>query len=508
MGSGSSKIRAISTKSPDILFDELQNKDKILLVSIDGSIIKVNCFSYGALKSKQDDIKILSYRCGNAATQYRKCLNWKEALIQIAMTGSYSVPTPLALDQPLALKFHQDLLHIFRRTKIKFLWIDQLCIPQETSKTINIIQTSGSFYKEFDVLVWVPWITKTDTELQIYKNKIKEAEDSRNDKYLVMVIGDDILSFYHQTLRGWIQREMSSSCKAMEYENKRNIDFLRFVYNLLDDSTLKRQEHKVDRDTMILFQQLKKICQMTYTLWNCLKGMIGERFPESHILVQEAARLTVAPFTISSDREIVASLESYINVVLVTAYPKEEKITDFDTLSDTSSSSSGSNCCCKEQMILRMFTYLGTMAFERGILFKDWPGYNYDQRSSKRLIDYFVTIVQQSFVYYSEAQFIEMNNLLRTGTFNAYLPEDCCTLVDTAKFTKEEQECYIYINSNRCVLMYAKLDIEQKVKSPWGNKYPTVDEALIQAGNLQLLLDALESISNGCCVGGRFINVG
>lgn len=485
MGFSQSKVHPIPSKSPDVLLDEIKNKHKILLVMLDGSSLKVCCFSYHVMKERQDDVKLLSYRFGDTASKFREVYDWNDAMVNIAKCGSYIISAPS--QKSPALNFYDDLVRILHRTKVKCLYVEHLCCPQETLRTADIIHACGTYYDDFEVLIWVPWMTKSDSELNTYKNKIREAEDCRDDGYLVNVLGGDILSFHEQSLRGWIQREMSCTRKAMDSENKRNIDFLRFVYTLFIESTMKRH-HSADSDSILIEKRQVKICDMTYALWNCLKDMRGVKYPENHILVQESAKLSIAPFTVPSDRKVVAQLEGCVAVLEVTC---------------TVGSGSPRGSSSWEHMLLRMFTYLGSLAFEKGVLFEDWPGYDFDQATTRRLIDYFVTIVQ-SFVYFSEEQFIELDKLLRAGCFTAYLPEDCSALLDSKSFPSEEY-CYIYVSASRCVLMFARPDVEHRVKSPWGNKYPVIDEALIQMGNIQPLLTAIESSSNGCCVGGTFI---
>lgn len=475
------RLEAMIIQERSLLDEMSQPKSKILLVSLDGSTLKIKGYIYTAMKEKASDVKVLSYRWNESAVEFSKQFSWADAFNGLARTGEYSVPPPT---NESGSNFYTSLVKIIQRTGIKFLWVDQLCIPQNMAPfSIKISQALGCLYREFEVIVWVPWIVKSNEELETYKSEIQSAEDGEDDTYIINVLGKDISSLFHQSLRGWILREMSPSCTAMESEYKRNEEFLGFICWDILGETIERHLRN-DTTNTVEGREITKIYSMAEQTYQTLYNMTGYKNPRRDALIELAAKVTVAPFTVPSDRAVVATLDSYVSAVTVV----------------TVAGNSTVNVMSKDYSMLRMFMYLGCRLPEKGKMYMDWPGYDFDQQTCKQVISYFLTIGQSN-VCFTEEQFKRLDTLLRSGQFVAYLPAEHSKLLDSAA-PPDGYSCYIIVTSGDCGLMYASAVGEGKVKARYGVEGVVVEAAGIQAGNVQQLLDVLASENPACFVGG------
>lgn len=451
------KFELMLRQEKELLLDLGKHKAKGLLVVLEESILKVKCFDYLTMKQTPSDVTILSYRWNEPAVAFQKKFNWAEALVALAISGEYVVNIP---SDEASLLFYSSLVKIFERTGIKSLWVDQMCIPQDMPPyTMAIVLACGSFYKEFEVLVWVPWVLLSDAELEVYRKKVEDAEERRDDRYIVEVVGKDISFLHNQSNRGWILREMSSACKAVPSERSRNGIFLSDLYRILA-KTVERHEKKMLSKSQV-GMEVASIVTMILSLKNLIFDMDGKPEPSMHL------RLCMAPFTVPTDRSIVALLEGYHVAGHI-----------------SSNNSKGVNIsnATSEQKMLSMFTYLGCKAFLQNKLWSDWSCYDYDQQSSKLLIDYFLTESIPLF----EDQFKQLDMILQTGQFTCY--RRYSGALEDSSYGGTERHCHIRLKNGSCLIQgYASTRLGIR------NGGILIGISTIEAGNLKPLLTALKA---------------
>ena len=173
--------------------------------------------------------------------------DWGAALADISTAGERPIPFPSANDAP-SIQFYKDLCRIMQRVGIKYLWVDQLSIPQKRDATtcMNIVHASGSLYRQFEVLywvIWVPWILLDDSELEEQRRKA-DAGSGPNQPILNAYV-QDMVRLYAQFQRGWILREAGEMCKQLASEAARNATHISEMNRVLVDYTdKKRAEHE------------------------------------------------------------------------------------------------------------------------------------------------------------------------------------------------------------------------------------------------------------------------
>lgn len=482
-------------RKEELLLQDLgKNKLRMLLVIPAGHTLIVKCFEYSNMLSCASEVKVLSYRWNMPAVAFQKYFDWADALYQIATSDEFTISMP---SDDIAKTFYESLVNMFQRTGIKYLWIDQLCIPQDMPPyTMAIVQACGSFYREFEVLIWVPWILLSDEDLKVYQDQIQDAEDREDDNFFIEVLGGDISSLYSQCARAWILREMSAFCRAMKLENQRNLDFLWFINQLLENSTIPRH-HRTQMANSNVARQLVKLWTITTSVWMNLIDMQGDLNPESDILMAQAAKVTVAPFTVSTDRYIVAFLESYVPAVKV-----------HSTCLGWDIYKSVATVIDKDQTRIRLFTYLGSRAYEKvgqtSVLFKDWPEYEFDPAACKLIMDYLLTVSQFA-VLFTEEQSGLLDKLLRRKsaieslTFTAYLPANEATLLDSHSGCSSDLSfmssingecCFIMIGDGFCSFIRRAPNSNGTVTSFWNDEeYIIVDESVVQADRFDFTVE-------------------
>ena len=148
--------------------------------SSDGKALRVDVIDKSLIEANRSDFVVLSYRWGPEATAFANKYNWDEALANLVRFRNFNIASPAQSDADkddeqlaLAKAFYDSVIKIFRRTNIKYLWVDQLCIPQQNRpEKMQIVMSAGSFYHDFNVLVWVWWILLSDKELDDIVEKL------------------------------------------------------------------------------------------------------------------------------------------------------------------------------------------------------------------------------------------------------------------------------------------------------------------------------------------------
>ena len=374
------------------------------IVSENGSnFLKIVAVSTSVIQNAPQETKVLSYRWDSGAVQFASNFDWKGTLAKLCEIGEYEIVIAECEELSLARRFCDSLISIFRRTGIKFLWVDQLCIPQNRSETMDIVHAAGKFYRMFEVLIWVPWVLKTDLELEADAAQLERNLDNDDDS-LHLIIAQNISAVYAQCKRGWILREVSSECIIMESEKRRNRHYLFNAKKQLDKLLKRKQLNSPLSLDLESAKTLIKGANEAQHVIQVIEGMDGS--PASlQLRVLHAARLTIAPFTEESDRSVVAGMDNLLETVNVAPSPTPDP--DEDT---------------RHRTLLRMLTYVGTGAF-RDIGFRDWPSYPYGPEGCKAILDWFATTCKE-FVSYSETLWVLIHTRLKSGHFTAYLPSD------------------------------------------------------------------------------------
>ena len=92
---------------------------------------------------------------------------------------------------------------------------------------MDIVHASGAFYRQFEVLVWVPWVLLDEVELEAQLEQA--AAETGEDRPLTTQFSVEISDLYYQFKRGWILRESNPMCKPLMSEKTRNIAYLEKV---------------------------------------------------------------------------------------------------------------------------------------------------------------------------------------------------------------------------------------------------------------------------------------
>ena len=130
------------TEKSKSFYDALCNGKSIILVSLEkrDSLI-LSIVNRTDLEYKIENVNIVSYRWKDNATAFKKQFDWRAALKRLICDRETIIPSP---KETHASRFYQDIIKIFDRIGTKYLWIDQLSIPQDHDLTMKIVEVSGS----------------------------------------------------------------------------------------------------------------------------------------------------------------------------------------------------------------------------------------------------------------------------------------------------------------------------------------------------------------------------
>ena len=214
------------TPHVDPLITKLINRDALILISLSKERFLVqSVVSLEALRLDPEKVNIVSYRWNVNAIAFQQQFNWRDAFRDLRAKGEALIPVP---KKTHASKFYSDIIKIIERIGKKYLWIDQLSIPQDQGDlTMQIVLSSGVFYQQFNVFVWVPWATISDEEIQL-RISVLGCNDynEKRAKGVLKKIEKEMSALYEQLNRGWILRETNPFCRVNGLEWKRNARYL------------------------------------------------------------------------------------------------------------------------------------------------------------------------------------------------------------------------------------------------------------------------------------------
>jgi hypothetical protein len=367
----------------------------------DNFILRITVQNVSDIIKEPSKTKVLSYRWDITAVEFASSFNWEEALVSLSSTeGIYDVTSP---KHESAKTFYDSILGMFKRTGITYLWVDQLCIPQNRAETMDIVHATGPFYQQFEVLIWVPWVLKTNEELEADISKL-DKNFKNGDHSLHIQVAINISYLYLQCKRGWILREVSGQNVLMPEEKRRNVSFLKRVQSRIKQVIAIRKETDIGSLKKNGDAELIKGAGEAEHIIELFQSMIGSPLGVCGAVLQ-AARLTIAPFTVDSDRSVVGQMERFLETV---------NVKSSDSLLDISNDNS------RYQTLLRLLTYVGTGAF-RTITYNDFAAYKYSGENCKQILTWIVT-VNMEFVSFSETLWSFIDSRLRGGGFTSYLP--------------------------------------------------------------------------------------
>jgi len=332
------------------------------------------------------------------------------------------------------------------------MWIDQLSIPQNRDETMPIVHASGSFYRQFEVFVWVPWALRSDDEL-LERMQTANSEDANGTHAMTNEIAAGVSELYLQFKRGWILRESNVTCFPSQIERNRNLQYLRWAKQVLSRKIKDKREYYANNEGVSAltigsdgdFNKWVKANGEVDHVWQVIQTMEGKEM-DLCARVISAARITIAPFTVEVDREIVAGMDGL------------KKVCDMR----------GENADKRNPFYcyLKMVLFIGCLAF-REKKYSEFPDFVYSTSDCKRFLSWLFRTCEK-YVSYSETLWYMFLNRLQTGHFTAFLPPDY-PLKDIAKYAPftntagdEENDELVAIVVSRWGVVIQKVNKAQK----------------------------------------------
>lgn len=232
-----------------MLLQSLVKGEIIIVVSTndEGELMQV-LLPMRELHECESEVQVLSYRWDDFANAFAKQMDWEAMLWGLCLCPRCPISKPEDL---CALAFYNNLKFLLSRANIKYLWVDQLSIPQDRSpETMEIVHASGPFYRTFRVVIWTPWAVLTDSEIQ---QELQNARASSSPKCTRAVghISRKISFLYDQMKRGWILREVCSRCQQMDQEKKRNERVLEEIVEVLEEHIKQASEDELEIERFV-----------------------------------------------------------------------------------------------------------------------------------------------------------------------------------------------------------------------------------------------------------------
>lgn len=410
------------------LFNAIIEKQVVIVltmcISPDNNYLQVRAFPIS--ECSQENLKILSYRWDDGANQFQSIFDWGAALESLCTAGCKDVFCPDIISYPNARNFYDSLLKIFTRAGLHYLWVDQLCIPQNRPETMAMVKSLGSLYKQYDVLIWVPWVMKEDNELVNYVRSFENALLSGDIQFAEEVMKDmNYLTL--QLRRGWILRECCADCNMMETERKRNIVTVICGMSSVIDRLLRYASEDLKNTLLSYYSQFEQ-------LMKTLIPMTGNEMRNEDKLLL-ASRLTVAEFTKESDRSVVAEMEGMILV------------------ENSESNASSIQNQGRYKGLLRMLGYFGTGSY-KSMPFHDFPEYTVGSNVCQKIANWILTLNKSAIIYLDESAWKKIHSRLinECSDFSCFLPIGL-DVIDAFDAVSQGNCCvYIYTSGVRLVV--------------------------------------------------------
>jgi len=445
-------IFAGADKSIEQLLASMVKGENIIVVSMSkGDALCQTIVDVEKVQANPKLLNVMSYRWDDGATAFADQFNWSEALKSLAQSARSQIPIPDKLE---AAEFYRHVQTILKRIGVKYMWIDQLSIPQKRDETMPIVHASGSFYRQFEVFVWLPWALRSNKELLV-RMQTANSEDAKGSYPITNEIAAEVSALYLQFKRGWILRESNVTCFPSKKERERNLKHLHNAKYVLSRKIKDKREYYAsnegvsaltigtDRDFNNWVKangEVDHVCQV-------IESMTGTEMDLS-MRVISAARITIAPFTVESDREVVAEMDSMKMVCEIRhTSGRVDKLNPF-------------------YRYLKTIMFLGCLAF-RDRKYYEFSDFNYSPSDCKLFLNWLFTTCAE-FVSYSETLWNMFLNRLQTGRFTAFLPSDY-PLKDISKYAPftivrgdEENDEVVAVVVSRWGVVLQKINKAQK----------------------------------------------